>query len=344
MPHPDIEIDGNADFQAVPMFDEDGRSIVVAVTKATFCFDADGALYAVDPEPVRLSPEFYADPAESSLKFDSDTAFAKRGTDVVVLGHARSFAGPVQTLEAGVRVGPVQKVARIIGDRAWLHDGRTPVLTPARPFEQMPLTYERAFGGRDHGGHDPDRPLVEPRNPVGTGFGKPLRAGETCPAPNIVDPRMPNPEYGVPCAPVGFGFIAPHWMPRAALAGTYDEVWETSRKPLLPADFSRRFFNSASEGLTSAEFLRGDESVTLVNIGSAPRTSFRLPGSEPPTALFHLRGGREVPTSGVLDTLVIDADAQLLTLVWRASVPVRDGIQDVVAVKATCQLSVPGRG
>ena len=344
MPHPDLSIAGPAAFEAIPLFDEQGRSVVVAVTKATFAFDARGALAPIEPQPpVTLAPVYHGDPAASSLKLEADTALAKPATDVVVLGTARSHAGPVESLDVGARVGPVRKVARVVGDRVYTRTAGTVVLSRPRPFTEMPLVYERAFGGWDRSHADPRRHTFEPRNPVGVGFGTPLSAeGATMPAPNVVSPDKPSPAYGEVVEPVGFGFVAPHWQPRAAFAGTYDEAWDKTRKPLLPADFSPRYFNAASPGLGAAGHRRGDEPVTLINIGAAPRVDLRLPAAAPATTHFFLRGGRETAVTGVLDTIVIDADAQCVSLVWRASVATRDGIQDVVAIRARCELALAG--
>jgi hypothetical protein len=57
----------------------------------------------------------------------------------------------------------------------------------------------------------------------------------------------------------GFGFISPHWQPRAGLAGTYDASWQASRAPLLPVDFDRRHLNAVSPGLVAPGYLRGGE-------------------------------------------------------------------------------------
>ena len=50
--------------------------------------------------------------------------------------------------------------------------------------------------------------------------------------------------------------MAPHWLPRRAWAGTYDDAWRISRAPYLPADFDARFFqlySPATGGLFVAE-------------------------------------------------------------------------------------------
>src|SRR5215469_9031201 len=113
----------------------------------------------------------------------------------------------------------------------------------------MPLLYERAFGGWDCTDEDPQKHRYEPRNPAGTGFRHTHRAEDEFALPNIEDPAQPFRTYGERPPPAGFGFIAANWLPRLSFAGTYDRAWDDERKPLLPTDFDRRFFNGASTGL-----------------------------------------------------------------------------------------------
>jgi hypothetical protein len=346
VPHPRIDNSTYALFEAIPALDENGETILVAIAKATFGFDARGGVLRIEEQPpIHLAPVYWGNPLTSSLRYDADVALQKPAADVVLLGHARSTHGPVDSLDVGIRVGPVQKVARVIGDRVWLRDGGSAVLSRPNKFEALPLRYERTFGGWDRTDPNPKKHVCEPRNPVGTGAGRPLRNdGETLRAPNIVDPASPAIGYGEQARPMGFGFVAPDWAPRAGFAGTYDEAWEKTRKPLLPRDFSRRFFNAASEGLVAPGFLKGNEQVTLVNVGSAPRIDFQLPGLEPPAMAFHFRNGRSTQVAGSLDTLTVDADAMTVSLVWRSQVPVASGMHDVAAIDVKFQIpAMPAR-
>src|SRR5262249_40903555 len=155
---------------------------------------------------------------------------------------------------------------------------RTAALNP------VALTWENAFGGRDAARSTPDRALLEPRNPVGTGFGQPLaKDGDRLRLPNVEDPSQLIANYGAVVAPIGFGFTSPNWEPRARFAGTFDERWSQNRKPRLPADFDHRFFNAAAPGLVASGYLRGDEDVVLINVMPTPRLALCLPRVPPPT-------------------------------------------------------------
>lgn len=87
-----------------------------------------------------------------------------------------------------------------------------------------------------------ERPDLDERNPVGTGYC--VRRGDVdeMPLPNLESPRE-------------------------------------RRCPLPPEDFDPRFHSVASPGLASAEPLRGELDVVLVHVARRPVLRFRLPGS-----------------------------------------------------------------
>ncbi len=324
-------------FEATPisLVDEDGCTVFVPVIKATLSI-LDGRL-ARDETQAELALEAVhtEDDPESSLRFESETAFVKPGTDVVLVGSARSANGPVESLDVGIKVGALSKVVKVFGDRYWLKQNGTIVATRPGKFERMPLVYERAFGGWDKADQDEANWRVEARNPVGVSFGDPLRFVQDgrIPMPNIEDPQHLIKRYGDTPPPAGFGFIAPHWQPRAQFAGTYDDQWDQNRKPLLPTDFDRRFFNAASPGLVAPRYLRGDEDVMIVNASPVAKLKFRLPGFPAPVCKIELRDGRTETLQTNLDTVIIDTDEMLVFLLWRNFVHLPKGPHEVVSME-----------
>jgi hypothetical protein len=332
--HP--EIDNRTAFAFEPVFiaDEELRPVVVAVIKATYRFDVHGMVSLADEQvPVNLSGEPWTDAPISSYKYEPELAFCKLATDVALIGHAHPRGGGTTEIDVGIKVGPVQKVARVFGDRFWISKKSGVEMSRTAPLDSVPLTWENAFGGQDETRSTPERALFEPRNPVGTGFGKPLtKLGDRLRLPNIEDPNQLISGYGSMVAPCGLGFTSPNWQPRATFGGTYDEAWNETRKPMLPADFDRRFFNAAAPGLVAPGYLRGDEEVVALNTTPVPRLAFRLPGVAPPQCRVVMRG-RDTRLQTNLDTVIVNTDEQLLILLWRAYTLAAGGPHDVTVIE-----------
>lgn len=334
------ELDDQSGYALLPLAvaDAEGRPVLAVVMQATFALfpDLAGRAPPLAPmqQPIPVAGEHVGEPGRSSLRREPETAWFKPGTDLVLLGHAQAPNGePVAQLDAGLRVGAVQKLVRVHGDRAWTDTAAGLSVSGPKPFLRMPLLWERAFGGADAA--DPQR-RFEPRNPVGCGYVAPGgRLTGTQRMPNLEDPGAPLRRPGDCPPPAGFGFIAPHWQPRAALAGTYDAAWQANRAPRLPADFQPTFMNAAAPGLVVPGRLRGDEPVIVLNAGPVPRLGFALPGCEPPPLRIDWRKSGHVRLDAQLDTVVIDTDAMQLLLTWRAHLvlPAR-GLHAVAAIRA----------
>lgn len=337
MPHP--EIDNRTPFAFEPLFiaDEDGRPILAPIVKATFDADAAGRVtLAEEQAPVAFDGEPYGEPGESSYRIEPETAFVKPGTDVVLIGHAYTPEVRATYADVEFRVGPVGKWVRVFGDR-FATGSRAGGATDAAPFEKMPLVYERAFGGWDRSHEDPAHHGYEPRNPVGVGFrAKKGKIFEGDPWPNLEDPYEPLRSLGDKGKPAGFGFISPNWEPRASFAGTYDEEWTESRAPLLPTDFDRRFFNAASEGMTTPDHLVGNEPVLVRQATPEGYWTFYLPGVASPECRVSPKTGPDEILETKLDTVMVDADAMQVALIWRTFTHVREGPLDVRAMTVTC--------
>jgi hypothetical protein len=309
-------------FEPLFLADEELRPLFVPVLKATFDIAPSGVLsLAPQQRPFMPEAERWEKSAEASFRLEPEGTFFKPATDVVLVGHAWARTRDTRELLVSFQVGPMKKDVRVVGDRTWYRSLGNIAPTAPLPFERIPLRYERAFGGWDRSHPDPARHQFDPRNPVGIGF----RAGgsrfeEGLRLPNLEAPHEPLRSWGQRPAPAGFGFIAPEWQPRAALAGTHDAAWEKTRKPKLPRDFDRRFLNAAAPGLVAPGYLRGDEQVRIVHASSTGNLSFALPGTPPPR-LVALRSKRldDAEIALQLDTVVVDTDAMKLVILWRGN-------------------------
>lgn len=296
-----------------------GAEVWVVAVRATFDITQDGRTRVADTQnEVRRTPLYAGEPGRSSLLEDTDFTLPKPAVDFLVRGHACAPRGePAVKVDVAVRIGDRTKTAIVLGDRTWRSSVAHLVATEPSPFVRIPLVYERSFGGTDCAVEPSGRMRLE-TNPVGRGFSE--RAGDLTDTllPNIEHPahRIVSPHNRPP--PVGFGAIARDWAPRRGLSGTYDAVWEEERRPLLPLDLDPRFWQSAPVDQQFQD-LRGGESVALLGMSPNGLVSFTLP-----RVVLSMRtaiGRGVVEHSGALSTVIMDADAMRLTLVFQSHVP-----------------------
>lgn len=320
-------------FAAEPLLltDEEGAGVLTLVAKGTFDITRAGLAPAAEQAAIVKAAKYRGAPDASSLEAESEATFGKAATDVVILGHARPERGRVEELDVTIAIGRLEKQIRVFGDRVWRRTLGLYSISPPKPFDRMPLVWERAFGGWDRSSPDPAEHAAEPQNPVGTGFVRHAegRDVEGMSLPNLEDPASLIERPTDRPAPAGTGFVAPHWAPRRRLAGTYDEAWRERRFPRLPADFDRRHNNVAPPDLQAAGFFRGGERVEIVNASERGALRFELPQTKLEAA-WRLRGEPERVEPMVLDTVVIDTDAHRVSLVWRASARIHRRAHDLV--------------
>ncbi|MEM9378331.1 MAG: DUF2169 domain-containing protein [Planctomycetota bacterium] len=334
MGHPTVHNRTPFAYESLHAADEDGRPVIAPIVRGTFVLDPPGRVtVAEEQDPIRLAGLAHGTPGESSYRFEPETAFVKPGTDVVLVGHAHATHAGCTQVDVSFELGPVRRTLRVTGDRHWERTLLGAKASRPTPFERMPLVWERAFGGWDRHEEAEEKHRSEERNPLGVGYRRkstPFLPGR--PLPNIEDPLDPQTGYASRCRPAGTGFTGHHWKPRRRLAGTFDAKWEATRKPLLPADFDRRFFHSAPEGQVVPEGLRGDERGRVLGATPAGALEFALPGIAPPRVGLALSSGDAVELETRLDTVVVDTDARCLFLTWRAHRALRSGPHDVAAI------------
>jgi hypothetical protein len=324
MGHPEIENSTPFAFEPIFLADEDGRSLLVPIVKATYDMTKTGLTLAAEQRPLEVAGEPYGKPGESSYRYEPECGWPKPATDVVLVGSAVAPTAGTSELLVAFQLGPLRKAVRVLGDRAFYKSLGTVELTRPVPFDRVPLQWERAFGGWDRSHPEPERQSYEPRNPVGLGFrGNGTRFEEGLRGPNLEDPLQPFKGWGHRVTPVGFGFTSPDWEPRRKLAGTYDSSWDKTRKPLLPRDFDRRFLSAAAPGLVAPGFLRGDETVIVSGVTRTGGVTFRLPATGTVSVEVERVDQADSSVSMMLDTVVVDTDAAKVFLFWRGQLLLR---------------------
>lgn len=321
--------------------DRHGHDVILVITKMTWSVSATGAVTIASPQsPVRLDDEPISDALNASIRYPSDLCEEKAGTDVLLVGSAQPPSGrKVTEMDVGLRIEAghrsIQKVVKVHGPRVFQKAMMGVAPGPATELRTTPIVYENTYGGTDT--TEPNRPVSEPRNPIGKGFAK-NRAGLVGqPAPPIEDPRAPlsskNP------APACFGAVRSEWAPRLQYAGTYDDTWRKKRAPLRPLDFDPRFYHLAPPDLWSEVPLGGDEPVEVTGTTAGPVWRFRLPRYAP---LFSIsvRGTKHEPKTH-LDTYLIDADERQVEVTFRATAPMPRKLEHIDKVLIMGAPSLP---
>ena len=297
--------------------DKTGAKHWIVIVKGTFAIQPDGtAVTAEEAVNPLLAPEYRGEPGKTSLRYEADLTGPKPATDVLVEGHAHSQKAVIE-LPVAMTVGKMRKVLVVRGNRTWRKNafGQV-VMSDPEPFLRMPIVYERAFGGADLADPLVRKQKIDQKNPVGTG----VAAAKD----SLVGKPVANIEHYRPAkdgAPAGYGPLASDWLPRRERAGTYDRSWFEAKRPLLPDDFSDRFYNCAPDDQQFTPHLRGGEPVEVVNMSpigtirtTLPRLSF---------GFTTVLGARKIEHRGNLQTVIIEPDHPRLIMVWKTSLHCR---------------------
>ncbi len=321
-----LQLDNKTPFAAdIALFpNERGVDSLYVIVKASFMIGKEWVLADEQSSPVKVD-EYWGEPGKASLKYASDFHIGKPATDIVMLGSAQAKDNqPVKQLDVSLRVGQLEKTVRVFGNRFWRGDG---TVSDAEAFSAMPLVYERAFGGpldNENKGVE-----LDPVNPVGVG----RIYTENEALPNIEDPRDLIQGCETRPFPAGFGFIAPFWLSRANLAGTYDERWKAFKAPYLPDDFDPSFLNSAHPDLICDGYLGGGERVVITNMHPSGNMSFELPTIKL-AAKFNL-GDKVFGSDFDMETLILEPNNMRVSFVWRASFEADKNVRKIQDIQVT---------
>lgn len=306
----------------------------VVVVKANLRL-ADGILEVID-EPAKIDfaddIEIAQSPERSLIRRAGDAVVYKPGTDVMLSGNAlapkecphKEWACEFK-LHAldGVR----SKRLHLLGPRYWEWSlVRGWHLSEPEPVESLPMSYALAYGG-----YDSTSGRTFDLNPSGRGwFGQTgLKRGERYPAPQIQYIETPLLYVDKPIPVAGFGPVARWWGDRYRYAGTYDAAWrrafDSSPHSVYPADFDERFFQCANPYWIFEPYLKGNESFSLVGFFSNASMTCTLPGLMLAGACI-TKSDTLIHAHLPLDTVHIDIDSRIVSLVWRATLPQSLGV------------------
>jgi hypothetical protein len=277
-----------------------GEWALTVACKATYDLLPGTCRLAAHQDHINEDDNHWNDDSARSVNQPSDLAPFKACADILLVGHAFAPGGqPVRSVVTRLIVGDVDKSIEVYLDRWWSQDG---LLGEGARFTRMPLRYERAAGGPTSW------------NPVGIrqdrvdAYGKRL-------VPNLQRPGMLVSDPNDAVEPIGYGPISPWWPMRRERNHAGD--WSPARlaRDPLPSEVERGFFNAAPPDQQVA-MLRDDERLVLENLHpDHPRLATNLPGIHPRAFIERANVAEEL--SLACDTLWIDTDRSLCTLVWR---------------------------
>lgn len=311
-------------------FERDGRELLIVAVKATYRIPSNGEEPVLAAEQAKLvqADEFTGEPGCSAPLRETDYAPRKPKCDVVLNGSAYAPGGlPARAVEVSVRVGSMQKMFSVFGDRRW--QGVVLAAEEPEPFTQLPISYDRAYGGADSNEEQPEKIATYPENPIGTGY-HPIRPRSSLVGkllPNTAEGKTPITDIKARFRPMSFGSVGRNFYPRYKLAGTYDDRWLNEEAPFWPADFSYKYFQCAPED-QQIEHLQGGEEIELKNLTPDGLRWFRIPQREMPVT-FLVDGNNDIRTLADCDTLLIEPDQGRFSLTWRASLPLRRNLFEV---------------
>jgi len=316
--------------------DPSAHERLVVVAKGTFVIPESPhqELETADEQaPLVMADEFTGEPSTSATLYESEFVPFKPRCDVLLNGSAYAPDGrPVHEVAVRLRVGRMQKSFNVVGDRVW--DKVLFSLTPTdpQPFEAMPISYDRAYGGMDEAQDNPENRRAYRRNPVGVGY-YPLTRRKHLPGrplPNTAEIGKPVENTTGRHSPMSFGAIGRSFEPRPTYAGTYDQNWVDNVFPFLPADFDPLYYQSAPQD-QQMDYPGGGDEVELTNLTPSGHARFRLPKIDVPVEFTNAAYER-TEVAAILDTIIIEPDLRRLMLVWRASLPLKRNIFEMKQV------------
>jgi hypothetical protein len=323
-----IGIDNRSGFPAelLSLPDLDAQEIPLLLISSTWLHSEEGEWWQAPAQaPICFADEYNSEPpAYSSLIHEAQTATEKPCIDVLVNGTAYAPGGrPASSVIVELYAGEIAKRVRVVGDRYETFFG------PSAPdeFVNMPIVYERAFGGADLTHNDPRRHAVWRQNPAGIGYRGARSHSDTITTdyPNLepIKGRLEGP-------PAGFGIISRGWSPRLEFSGSFDEEWLQEQWPLLPKDFDVRHYQAAPQDQQLVSLNTGDP-IRLVNFTPEGTWDFSMPQTSLEAWLIGENGTREIAPR--MDTVLIEPDQRRLTMIFRLNLAphtLKERIREIV--------------
>ncbi|MGF1751783.1 DUF2169 family type VI secretion system accessory protein [Vibrio cionasavignyae] len=303
----DIESPLNLTLKGRFQRDENGDEVWVVVGKRTW--KLNGSIWLeTSGEEICDDPVYVGEPGFSAMKIDHEFAHYKQNTDVVIYGRARSYAKkPVLYHECRVLLDEhINKTIAVHGERVWIEHSGSITISHSTEFIEQNIDYSCAIGG-------------DIRNRLGSGIASSNK--------ELIEQRVPSVFYqnedwsstGKSLRVAGFGPIPPFFASRLAYAGTFDKHWQENRRPMLPVDFDRRFYQSAPKDQQCNGYLKGGERLVMSGFCHDETMVFRIP-SEQYVALVTFQDEQQRVDMDIY-TVFVDTENRTVSISYTAAFP-----------------------
>ncbi|MBW2525166.1 MAG: DUF2169 domain-containing protein [Deltaproteobacteria bacterium] len=288
----------------------DETSVLSVNVEVRYAISDDGSLHIAEPRARRDT-----DPP------DIRRIPLWRGTSVTAAGMVLGPKRPPFVRTVSLRVNGTEHQVVVSGPRRWVRRGGTLAPSEPEPFEQVPLSWDLAFGGKyerapgfapDTGLPDPGGKVIYPLNPRGVGFyaddetaaDHPLPAIELHDQPVQTPADRPQPGGLAPCADLPglrMSELAPNRWVDEGSAGTKLERRVSS---LLNAALLTQH---VSPGPLIFDWLKTGTEIRLSGVGTG---AMALATPSAPVLTWLRRGRDRDPLRGRLRALHLDGAAR----------------------------------
>lgn len=240
--------------------------------------------------------------------FPGEVASRKPRTDVIVLGKAKAPRGEtVRQMTVSLSVGSFRHSLAIFGDRVWERSSGGWRPTEPRPFREMPIVWENAFGGTIA---TPVFDMPSTDNPVGKGLVADEKDADGVPLPNVEDPgaliRSPT---DLP-KPVG-------WAPYPLAGGVRMAKLRGADGAHLPHEAVEPWLMGWAHPDLIVETPAAGARIEVQGLSTDGAIAAVVPAC--PARVTLVVGDDEKVLRPRLDTLVVQAEERRLVVRWRAA-------------------------
>ena len=314
--------------QLAPAWGKDRMQQMTLVVKTGYRWDDEGSLTPLMQGEITIEAgeRFYQDDAENaSVAAGNDTVPFKHGFEILATGTAHTINPKANVTTVSIalvdeRNGQTKtqwmKTLSVFGKRRWQRRFLSVMPTVPEALVPTPIRYELAYGGKklDSTGQEKKKKGRFKKNPVGQGF---AANGKEHWLPQIEQAPLIK-RKGQRVEPAGFGPVATTWEPRWPSFENLDDAAAQAGRCFYEQPVNERMFNCAPQDQQFSEPPAEGLMLQLTGLHATHKTqTIPLPEAQPQAMVYINEQWEALPLA--CDTLIIDADNQVLYQLWRGA-------------------------